>query len=67
MSADEAKDAVNAYIDSLKQVEITLQVTEENSVVVTAGDLGVSWSNPEIVDAAATLGTQEILCSGIKR
>ncbi len=58
MSADEAKDAVNAYIDSLKQVEITLQVTEENSVVVTAGDLGVSWSNPEIVDAAATLGTQ---------
>ena len=33
-------------------------VTEENSVTVTAGELGVSWGNPEIVDAAAMLGTQ---------
>lgn len=58
MTADEARDAVNEYIDSLREVEITLLVTEENSVTVTAGELGVSWGNPEIVDAAATLGTQ---------
>ena len=58
MTADEAKDAVNEYIDSLREVEITLLVTEENSVTVTAGELGLSWGNPEIVDAAAMLGTQ---------
>ncbi|MBD5498749.1 MAG: hypothetical protein HDR11_13490 [Lachnospiraceae bacterium] len=58
MTADEARNAVNEYIDSLREVEITLLVTEENSVTVTAGELGVSWGNPEIVDAAAMLGTQ---------
>lgn len=58
MTADEARDAVNAYIDSLQEVEITLLVTEENSVTVTAGELGISWGNPEIVDAAASLGAQ---------
>lgn len=58
MTADEARNAVNEYIASLQDVEITLLVTEENSVTVTAGELGVSWSNPEIVDAAAMLGTQ---------
>lgn len=58
MTADEARDAVNGYIDSLQEVEITLLVTEENSVTVTAGELGISWGNPEIVDAAASLGAQ---------
>ncbi len=58
MTADEARNAVNDYIDALREVEITLLVTEENSVTVTAGELGVSWGNPEIVDAAAMLGTQ---------
>lgn len=58
MTADEARDAVNGYIDSLQEVEITLLVTEENSVTVTAGELGISWGNPEIVGAAASLGAQ---------
>lgn len=58
MTAVEAKEAVDAYVESLRQVEITLLVTEENSVTVTAGDLGISWSNPEIVEDAAQLGTQ---------
>lgn len=58
MTADEARDTVNAYIDSLQEVEITLLVTEENSVTVTAGELGISWGNPEIVEEAASLGAQ---------
>lgn len=58
MTKDEAEAAVLEYVDLLAPTEITLIAADNNEVVVTAGDLGISWGNPEILDEAMTLGTQ---------
>lgn len=58
MTAQEAKEAVESYIASLSSVEITLLAAENAEVVTTAGELGISWGNPEIVEEALSLGTK---------
>lgn len=58
MSEEEARSAVTAYVDTLRDREITLLLAGEASVTVTAGELGVAWSNPELVEEALLLGTQ---------
>lgn len=52
MTAAEAEQAVNAYIDQLAQIPITLYASEDYSVEVTAQQLGIRWANPEILDEA---------------
>jgi len=52
----EAEAAIEAYVEELQSVEIILQAANENEVVVSAGDLAVTWANPEIVDEAMELG-----------
>lgn len=56
MTAEEAKAAVQEYIDSLKEVTVELQAIEDQTVTVTAGDLGISWGNQEVIQEALTLG-----------
>lgn len=58
MTAAEATAAIEAYVEALKPVEIALIAADENEVVVTAEELGVTWSNPELVEEAMELGTQ---------
>lgn len=58
LTKDEAAAEISAYVDSLKQKLITLQGIEDNAVTVTAEELGIFWSNPEIVDEALNLGTE---------
>ena len=58
LTKDEAVAEIGAYVDSLKQKLITLQGIEDKAVTVTAEELGIFWSNPEIVDEALTLGTE---------
>lgn len=58
MNAEEAEAAVGEYVSSLESAEITLVIADDISVSVTAGELGISWSNPQIVEEALTLGTQ---------
>lgn len=53
----EAKTAIEAYVEELQSVEITLQAADDNEVVVTAGELGVEWANPELVSEAMELGS----------
>lgn len=55
-TAQEAKEAVEAYIEELKTKVITLVVINGNEVQVTPQDLGFSWSNPEIIEEAVTIG-----------
>jgi len=57
MSAEQADAALNAYIDGLRDVEITLIAGGNHPVVVTAGDLGIEWGNPELVTEAIEVGT----------
>ena len=57
MSADQAEAALNTYIEGLKEAEITLLAGGNHPVVVTAGDLGIRWSNPELINEALEVGT----------
>ncbi|MDD2972709.1 MAG: VanW family protein [Lachnospiraceae bacterium] len=56
MNAAEAEKTVEDYIQSLKEKAIVLKVNEENQVQTTAGELGLTWSNPEIIEEAASYG-----------
>ena len=58
MTTEQARQAVSQYIEQLKNTEITLNAVSENSVTVTAGSLGLTWDNPEMVEDAAGLGRE---------
>ena len=55
MTEEEATAAVEDYIESLQDTAITLKAGE-NSIEVTAKDLGVTWGNPELAEKAVNLG-----------
>ena len=57
MTAQEATAVIEEHIESLKDVEITLLAANDHDVTTTAGDLGVTWKNPELVQEALELGT----------
>lgn len=58
MTAEEANAAIEDYVDSLKDALVTLEGFENQAVTVTAEELGLYWSNPELVSEALTLGTK---------
>lgn len=53
----EATAAIEAYVEELKSVEITLLAAADNEVKITAGDLGITWENRGLVTEALELGT----------
>ncbi len=55
MTADEAEDAVEAYVNGLAQETITLKV-DDRSVETTAGEIGLTWENRETVQEAVSFG-----------
>lgn len=58
MTEQEAKEAVNAFVDTLKQRVVTFGAVGEHYVAVTTGDLGISWENTEVIEEAAGLGKE---------
>ncbi|MCH5270869.1 MAG: VanW family protein [Lachnospiraceae bacterium] len=58
MTKEEAEKTIQEYIASMEPVEIVLLVADNQEVVTTAGELGIGWANPQIVDEALHLGTQ---------
>lgn len=56
MTVDEAKAAVNQFVESLKLKNVTFGAVGDRYVVVTAGDLGLAWVNEADIDAAGALG-----------
>lgn len=58
MTSDQASAAVEEFISQLESVEVTLLAADGNQITVTAGELGLSWANPELVSEAMQLGTQ---------
>ena len=57
MSATQATVVLKAYVESLRDVEITLLAGGDHPVVVTAGDLGIEWANTGLVNEALEVGT----------
>lgn len=58
MTQEEAYQAVTEYVETLQEKLITLRSVEQQAVTVTAEELGICWSNPEILDEAISLGTK---------
>lgn len=56
MTAEEAKDKIEAYVESFRDTEITLYAIEGETIVTTAADLGLKWGNEEILDEAVSFG-----------
>ena len=57
MTAAQANEAIYEYVDSLNDVEITLLAANDQEIVTTAGELGVGWANPDLVEEALHIGT----------
>lgn len=56
MTSQEAAAAVSAYVDRLKDIEITLITSGDTEITATAGELGVDWANRELVAEALEVG-----------
>lgn len=65
MTQAEAAQVVEEYIAGLEDKKITL-TAGKNELEVTAGELGVSWGNQEILEEAVTLGKSGNLISRYK-
>lgn len=53
----EATAAIEAFVEELKLVEITLTAAEGKEVVTNGAELGIVWTNTDVVDKALELGT----------
>lgn len=56
MTVSEAEDAVQSYVDSLADTQITLNAVDGNEIITTASEIGLKWGNPEIISEAVSLG-----------
>ena len=56
MTEQEATVAIEAYVEELQDVNITLLAADDNEVIVTAGELGIVWENRDVVTEALELG-----------
>lgn len=63
MTEEEAAEAINAYVDSLKEAEITLLAAGDNEVTVTAGELGLSWKIPTLSKRQRSSACTAMWCS----
>ncbi len=58
MTAEEAAETMETYVEGLKDTEITLLAAGGNEVVITAGDMGLNWENKEVVSEAVNIGQE---------
>ncbi|MBQ8591803.1 MAG: VanW family protein [Lachnospiraceae bacterium] len=58
LTAVDAKAKVEEYVNALKETPVVLEATDGDTITVTAGELGLSWANSEVIDEAATIGTE---------
>lgn len=54
LTEEEAKKKVYEYVAELGEVEITLLAVDDATVVVTMADLGLNWTNPEVIGEAVS-------------
>ena len=54
LTATEAKRKVYDYITELGDTEVTLLAVDDSCVVTTMADLGLNWTNPQMIEEAAS-------------
>ena len=52
----EAESAITGYVSGLQSSEISLSCSQGNTATVTAGDLGLAWSDRDLISEALNLG-----------
>lgn len=58
MTAEEAKSAIEAHVRELNVTPVTFVAAQGKTASTTFGDLGVYWSNPEVVDEVFAVGNE---------
>ncbi|MCR4739443.1 MAG: VanW family protein [Lachnospiraceae bacterium] len=66
LSYTQAETAIAGYITGLRTGQITLAGINDSVKTVSAGDLGVSWANTDILESAIALGKSGNLVSRYK-
>jgi len=66
MTYKQALAAVDNYVDSLRDKQVTLESINEQYVTVTADDLGIRWDNRDVAIDAVNLGKGGNLISQYK-
>lgn len=56
MTITDAQDAISNHFVSLEQGELSLTVGDGKSIEVSGSELGISWSNPDVIEQAYALG-----------
>lgn len=65
MSEEEARQAVNNYVQEIQSTKFTLTVNDK-SMTATAKQLGVAWENTGVLDEAAMIGKSGSLIARYK-
>lgn len=56
LTVREARDKVEAYVQSFGDAQITLNAVEGGTIATTASELGLKWGNETVLDEAANFG-----------
>lgn len=56
LTSSQAVEVITAYVDELKQKEVSLLAADDHVIVVTAEELGLRWGNPDLVKEAMSFG-----------
>lgn len=66
-TASEAEEAVDEFVRSLDDKMITLEASEGNAVTVTMGEIGLKWTNTDVVSEAISIGEKGNIVSRYKQ
>lgn len=58
LTESEAVAAVEAYVEEIGESVITLEAANGGQVQVTAADLGLKWTNRDVIEQAAQIGQE---------
>ena len=65
MSGEEARQAVDSYVQDVQKTKFTLRVNDKK-ITATAKQLGVTWENTGVVDEAVMIGKSGSLITRYK-
>ena len=55
LTMSEATQKVTEYMETAGSRSMTLNAMNDNAVVVSMNDLGISWDNPDVVEEACSI------------
>jgi vancomycin resistance protein YoaR len=56
MTEEQATESIQEYINEIGQAEITFEAMNDNSYTVSADEIGLTWTNSDVVSEAVQIG-----------